>query len=476
MFEEEFFMYRNVCVSFNLFVVITSCIFGQVAESDTLKRGYVFVPELVCSLDLSSFPEYDFEDAKIIIPKENDNFISVWAPPSSAHEEDSCKTTFLFFKGSFIGRFPNTELINSSHNGKFCILNEKFTPEGHVGASCWYGENEIIDSLGEQLCWLAVSPFEYGYTFWSENDSFIGVFDGTHSGFGLIDPIFLIMDGPNNNAYILNSDSGVTVRTFEADDDFNGNDNSVGLFSKKLNHFYTLSFDSLDGYDKNFNHIFTIPHTIDFPSPIESVPFGTQPVFGFSKFDNNIYIYAVYSIVGRSKYIPLLGMILPTFVFWYQDSIPYLTATAMCMDTLGNIIWQKSTDSLLISCFDMSPSGKYTIGYSELSDCGYRQIDIWETQANNLIFMKNFPKDTFVNRIDIYRKTYSRWATLYENSLSGHLLIRAILQEVDTSFYLIDGTEAPPDISQITGITLCDDLEHGYKIDGNKVYIYKVSW
>jgi hypothetical protein len=136
------------------------------------------------------------------------------------------------------------------------------------------------------------------------------------------------------------------------------------------------------------------------------------------------------------------------------------------MDTIGNIIWRKTTDSLKVSCFQMSNSGKYTLGYSETAT-DYREIVLWNTLTNEVLFKKDFPNYS----ID---SIYSIWARIIENTETGHAFIR-VLTPSDTLYFLPDGSDLNLDFNQVEDLEF-DDFGYLTRRIGNMLKIYKLRW
>ena len=152
--------------------------------------------------------------------------------------------------------------------------------------------------------------------------------------------------------------------------------------------------------------------------------------------------------------------------YWSKFPDGELIVQAVCVDSLGNILWRKNTDGLQVTRFQLSCSGRYTLSYTD-EDCPHKQVVLWNTQTNELLFERTFPQDTAEDVV------WSKWCDIYENPENDHTLIRVTGQ--DTAIYLyVDGSDASVDLH---GITLFPDNPiFGYKKEDNMFTFYKVRW
>jgi hypothetical protein len=258
------------------------------------KRGYVFVPELLCSLDLSGYS--DFSDFQL----RDGDFIFAFIELDST-EQDSCKAGNIFYKNKYLGRFIN--LDPSRNIGSFLLLtHSKYCEAGKENGSV------LIDSLGNRL-WESRHLWNPQI---SPNDSLIGFYSGDIGGGSDSEPkSFFSWEyyaGANHDASIIETKTGNVLYSLDGD---TISELNVGLFNFNVSKFYLLYGFKLEGYDNHLEKIFTISPIINYPS--ESILILlTLPIFDQSKEDSNIYIYAAYNHLRYSEYKPKRSLV-PTF-------------------------------------------------------------------------------------------------------------------------------------------------------------------
>jgi PKD repeat protein len=422
------------------------------------QRGYVFVPESLYTIDLSPYTSYNLTGNKIlrteILPT---SFVALRRLKNFEEVEDSCHSIFLFYKNIFIGIYPNyiPTFINIGNN---IVLNHrKVCESGYEDASI------LIDTLGNIL-WQSRYLW---YPTISKNDSLIGVYCGDIGGGGDSYPKSIFSwdfyAGATHRVFIINALTGTVNDSIEFEESFTKN-MIVGLFNKNVSKFFFLFHDSLVGYNEHLQKQYTISPIINFP-PETVRTFWTMPIFEQSKGDGNIYVYASYN--GRGyQYSAPIGPIEATFWYEVPESLQYTTVEAVCIDTLGNILWRRLTDSLRVSCFQISSSGRYTIGYTEESTL-FRQFIVWNTLSNEILCKKNFPNDSAEGG-------YHKWIDIFENEESGHAFIRVFAND-DTLYYLPDGTEINLDFSQVENLFF-RNFSTAFEKQDSLLKIFKARW
>jgi hypothetical protein len=418
------------------------------------RRGYVFVPELLYTIDLRPYAEYGLLPNNLLDYNVFYNsFVSLQRKKSLEGVADSCFSIFLFYKNRFIGKFIN-------YSPRFIKIKNNIILEHRYVCEAGFEDADIlVDTLGN-IVWQSMY---LDYPIISKTDSLFGVFEGRIGGGGLPFPVNILSpshgEGERHNVYILNAKVGSIIDSIIADESLSRT-MIVGLFNENVSKFYFLFLDSLVGYNEHLQKQYTIAPIINFP-PESVITFLTMPIFEQSREDGNIYIYAAYNGISFMHERHRQS-------FWNDvpESLQWTTVEAVCMDTFGNILWRQTTDSLRVSCFEVSPSGRYTLGYTE-TNTNFREIVLWNTQTNEILFKKEFPNYSVEDWHFI-------WATIFENDESGHALISVISND-STLYFQTDGSELILDFSQAISVNFFP-FEATIEIEDSTLKIYKIRW
>ncbi|RKZ26750.1 hypothetical protein DRQ29_04450, partial [bacterium] len=422
------------------------CIAEDSGEVVIEEMEYTFESELLWSYDLTSFPRQDLTPEGYNSISKNGNFVALRA----GGVFNSFRGGALFYRGNLIySSFENPRIdnISVSHNGQFAIV--------PIYYEDWESPNRIIcvDTLGDTVWECRKAYTSYGKAFVSWNDSFLACIDGRTREWHWHN-IFIFMPWRSNHTVILNAQTGEVIDSL--------NENLAGYitdvrFTGDMKFVYFMYFDSLAIYDGYFNYINSAFPLFNCP-PKDSLSYLSFPYYDISKFDNNIYVYLPFAFDTVKGTMPE--------DFWIYNPDGEFIIQAVCLDSFGNIIWRKNTDGLKVGRFQMSCSGRYTLGYTD-ENCPIKQVALWKTQTNELLFYRNFPQDTS------YEAKWSKWCDIYENPENDHILIKVTTQ--DTTIYLhSNGADANVDLQ---GITLFpDNPVFGYRKDGNIFKLFRVRW
>ncbi|MCD6594453.1 PKD domain-containing protein [bacterium] len=424
------------------------CVAVDSAEIVIEEMEYTFESELLWSYDLSGLPWQDSEPKGYSSISQDGDFVALRAGGIF----NSFRGGALFYRGNLIyssSENPRIDNISVSHNGQFAIVPiYDFDLEVPGKIIC-------INTLGNTLWECDQAYTTYWKAFISEDESLVGTFAGKSRTWDRRDMVFV--ERYYNKAIIVNAASGDVVNIL--DEDLWGQ-LVESRFRNDCKFFYLLySNDSLAIYNRHFELLNTAYPTTDSPPACSLSYFCLTNYYEISRCDNNIYLYVPYFI----EFPPINNA---PYSFWIAHPDGEFIIQAVCLDSLGNIIWRKNTDGLKVGRFQMSYSGKYTLGYTD-EDCPIKQIALWNTQTNELLFSRNFPQDTS------YDAKWSKWCDIYENPENDHILIKVTTQ--DTTIYLYaNGTDANVDLQ---GITLFpDNAIFGYRKDENIFKLFRVRW
>ena len=420
------------------------CIAEDSGEVVIEEMEYTFESELLWSYDLSGLPWQDVEPKGYYSISQDGNFVALEAVSSF-----SFTGVALFYAGNLIYHCENCGNVSVSHHGEFAIVPiYDFDLEVPGKIIC-------IDTLGNTLWECDQAYTTYWKAFISKDGGLVGTFAGKSRALDRRDMVFV--EQYYNKAVIVNAASGNVLNIL--DEDLWGQF-VESRFRDDFKFFYLLySNDSLAIYNGHFELLNTTYPTTDSPPACSLSYFCLTNYYEISRYDNNIYLYVPYF----TEFPPINNA---PYSFWIAHPDGELTIQSVCLDSLGNIIWRKNTDGLKVGRFQMSCSGRYTLGYTD-ENCPIKQVALWKTQTNELLFYRNFPQDTS------YEAKWSKWCDIYENPENDHILIKVTTQ--DTTIYLhSNGADANVDLQ---GITLFpDNPVFGYRKDGNIFKLFRVRW
>ena len=401
---------------------------GCIAEDS----GEIIIELVVITFVPESIAFYDFPDEFDIfcgyLDQINDlKYVGV-VDRIDGWDEDTCQTLSLIYKGKYLGKYHNGSIFGESNSGNFLLISEASRE-----IDCDDGVNIFAIDTNGTILWDTPCPSAFYYKF-SPDDSLVLLFNGNHGGSGDIGPPNPMEMYPGNyEVWVYKTTTGEVVAHLE--DWVNMKTWAFGLADNNLNRFYILEYDSLVAYDRYLNHLFTINPIIDVP-PDSLNSFDTHPVFCVGE-DNNVYVYSAYSGIGFDY--PRFHF--KDYDFWKLVPNPYVTVEAVCIDSMGNILWRQKTDSLRVSAFDFSYSSRYVLGYTG-GGSPEKQVIVWETATNRMLFKKEFPPDT---KREI---TLSRWARIFENPFTGNTFVM-VKGDDYTKYYTLDGYEAQIDLNNL---------------------------
>lgn len=421
----------------------------EVKDSARVETHYCLEESLVMTIDLSAFSERFFS----LIPGLRSNPLTwvYFRVPDKEHR--SCGSGLMFYHGRFVGEYEEAApALLSPDPARSKVLMKRLS----LGYDCDANGVFLIDTLGN-IVWEGSPIVDPWHTVWSPDRNILGYFEGIYEGmwapFVEWFDYYVGLRGPT----IVDARTGTEIDSVDLGDRW-----AVGVFTRDVHYFYAVWPESLVGYrvrsdNYHFERIFVIKPIINYP-PDSLCCFREVPVITWSSYDNNVYVYAAYSSPGVGCKLSFLRVGRSSYQdYWDWASEPYLTVEAVCLDTIGNILWHKKTDSLYVSVF--GADGRYLVGYSR-PEFPRKQVVVWDMQQHKVILKENLASMVSVPK-------------LIENGETGHILLR-VTTETGNLYYAISGQK----VRSVSSEYVKYKPPYHYELDeeNHELRIYKVRW